>query len=69
MCVLVVGSSPLLLSVLIPRYIRVQIDKIRKLLDNVEVSGKAAAVEKMEGMKYLLAVSGCKVPQSTSPAA
>jgi hypothetical protein len=30
--------------------------KIRKLLDNVDLSGQGAVLEKTEGMKYLLAV-------------
>ena len=30
-------------------------DRIKRLLDNVEVTGKAAAGDKVEGMKYLLA--------------
>jgi hypothetical protein len=36
---------------------RVQPDKIKKLLDNVASgSGMASVMEKVEGMKYLLAV-------------
>ena len=36
----------------------VQPEKIKHLLDNVELgSGKAAVMEKIDGMKYLLAVS------------
>jgi len=33
-------------------------EKIKKLLDNMEVTGKGAIIEKVEGMKYILAVRG-----------
>ena len=37
-----------------------QPERIKKLLDNMEITGKAAVVEKVEGMKYILAVRKCR---------
>jgi hypothetical protein len=49
------GSSP---SPSTPR--RPQPDRIKHLLDNVELgSGRASMAEKTEGMKYILAVRSC----------
>ena len=49
-------KSPFSLTPAVPSSLPSQPERIKKLLDNMEVSGKGAIVDKVEGMKYILAV-------------